>query len=352
MVTVPSQPQLVPLTKLSLAGFIALSDHTEHFLSVNYSSDPPSVQLDEQLQSQLDMYPGKLNSIIDSAPTAPSFVLNLVSFLEGVMVSPVDRRHLLVLFKQIANLPPESVKSVDKNFKQVTLQETDQGGRTHFVSIQLDSKIPTLVCDLPEQLLMPLNENWSCQDVLKHFRAIISQYQSLWDTLDEIDGTCWVIEPEPFTRESLHRRIVLKEDVSIIVTLDPTQPTSLPRCRFLGSARAIQSLQNLIDERGEEQWDASQSVVQNLADILELELPPKPTEDSEKITIECGVCYCYDMMDQIPEISCNNDSCKQLYHIGCLVEWFKGLPHVRQSFGTVFGECPYCSKPMHVQAVL
>lgn len=352
MVTISSQPQLLPLTKHSLAGFIALSDHTEYFLSVDYSSDSPSVQLDEPLQTQLDKYPGKLNSVIQNSPTLTSFIVNLVNFLEEVLVSPTDKKHLLVLIKQISNLPAESVKSVDNDFKQVTLQVMDESGRTHFLVIQLDCKTPTLVTDLPIPLDLSLSEAWSCQEVLKQFRATICQYQPLWDVLDEIDNNGWVIEPAPFSRGALHRRIVIKEDVSIIVTLDPTQPTSLPRCRFLGSARAIQPLQNLLDEKGEELWDPGQGVLENLSEILSVELPPKPNEESEKINIECGVCYCYDMMDQIPEISCNNESCRQLFHVGCLVEWFKGLPHVRQSFGTVFGECPYCSKPMHVQAVL
>ena len=50
MVTISSQPQLLPLTKHSLAGWIALSDHDEYFLFVDNIGDSLSVQLDEPLQ--------------------------------------------------------------------------------------------------------------------------------------------------------------------------------------------------------------------------------------------------------------------------------------------------------------
>ena len=351
MVTIPSQPQLVPLTKTSLTGFITLSDNSEYFISVDYSCSPPVVKLDDELRLEFDKYPSKLGKIIDQSMTLESFVENLVNFLEEITVPPTDSKHLLTLIKQIANLPSDCVKSIDKDFNQIVLRHTDGGNREHHLTIQFDSKFPTFTCDLPQELEVLSEDTWSCQDALKTFRDVINQYQALWDALDEIDFNCWVIEPEPFTRSAVHRRLVLKEDVSLIVTLDPSRPTTLPRCRFLGSAKSIQPFQNLLDEKVDD-WDPSLGVVENLSSILCLELPSKPTEGDNAISIECGVCYCYDMMGQIPEISCNNETCKQLFHVECLVEWFRGLPNVRQSFGTVFGECPYCSKPMHVQAVL
>ena len=349
MVTITSQPQLVPLTKTSLTGFIKLSDNSEYFISVDYNCQPPVATFDDDLQLEFDKYPSKLAKIVENSATLESFVANLVTFLEDILVSPTDSKHLLTLIKQVANLPSDCVKSIDQDFKQVILRHTDESNREHHVAIQLDSKTPTLTCDLPQELIM--SDTWSCQEVLKTFREVISQYQGLWDALDDIDSNCWVIEPEPYTRGAVHRRIVLKGDVSLIVTLDPSQPTTLPRCRFLGSAKSIQPFQNLLDEKADE-WDPALGIVENLATILDLELPSKPTEEDSAISIECGVCYCYEMMDQIPEVSCNNETCKQLYHVDCLVEWFRGLPDVRHSFGTVFGECPYCSKPMHIQAVL
>ena len=351
MVRISSQPQLVPLTKTSLTGFLKLSDDSEYFVSVDYSCNPPNVTLDEELRSELEKYPSKLSEIVNQSETLESFVENLVNFLEDIIVPPTDSKHLLTLIKQVANLPSESVKSIDQDFKQIVLRHTDEGNREHHLAIQLNSRTPTFLCDLPQQLAIDNDKTWSCQAVLKSFRDVISQYQTLWDVLDDIDSNCWVIEPEPFSRGAVHRRVVLKGDVSLIVTLDPSQPTSLPRCRFLGSAKSILPFQNLLDERVDD-WDPAVSVVENLGSILDLELPSKPTDGDNAISIDCGVCYCYEMMDQIPEISCNNDTCKQLFHVECLVEWFRGLPNVRQSFGTVFGECPYCSKPMHVQAVL
>lgn len=352
MALVPSQPQLVPLTITSLTGFIKLSDKTEFFVSVDYATTPPVITLDDDLREKLDSYQAKLSDIVEQSKNAVQFIESLVSLAEQVVVNPItDRKHLLTLIKQVANLPPASVKSIDQDFKQIILQHVDASEREHFITIQLDSSLPVISCDLPCELAFPLESSWSCQEILRVFQETVEQYQVLWNVLDEIDGTCWVVEPEPFTRNALHRRVVLKEDVSLVVTLDPAQPTSLPRCRFLGSAKSIQPLQNLLDEKAD-QWDPEVGVVENLSSLLDLELPGKPDSDGSAVSIECGVCYCYDMEGQIPEISCNNETCRQLFHVECLVEWFRGLPNVRQSFGTVFGECPYCSKSMHVQAVL
>jgi hypothetical protein len=33
----------------------------------------------------------------------------------------------------------------------------------------------------------------------------------------------------------------------------------------------------------------------------------------------------------------------------CLVEWLRVLPSTRQSFGTLFGVCPYCSTQIVVK---
>ena len=314
MVRISSQPQLVPLTNTSLTGFLKLSDDSEYFLSVDYSCYPPNVTFGDELRSEFIKYPTKLTKLVDQSKTLESFVENLVSFLEDILVQPTDSKHLLALINQVANLPSESVKSIDQDFKQIVLKHTDEGDREHHLAIQLDSQPPTYVCDLPQQLQIDNENTWSCQAVLKSFREVISQYQALWDVLDDIDSNCWVIEPEPFSRGAVHRRIVLKEDVSLIVTLDPSQPTSLPRCRFLGSAKSIQPFQNLLDERVDD-WDPALGVVENLGSILDLELLSKPTGGENAISIDCGVCYCYDMMGQIPEISCNNETCKQLFHV-------------------------------------
>ncbi|TWW78489.1 E3 ubiquitin-protein ligase FANCL [Takifugu flavidus] len=64
---------------------------------------------------------------------------------------------------------------------------------------------------------------------------------------------------------------------------------------------------------------------------------------------ECGICYSYRLEDSIPDQVCNDPRCGQPFHQACLYEWLRGLPSSRQSFSVIFGDCPYCSKPITVK---
>ena len=71
---------------------------------------------------------------------------------------------------------------------------------------------------------------------------------------------------------------------------------------------------------------------------------------AEEFATECGVCYAYDLEGEIPDRVCDEPRCGRAFHHGCLYEWMRGLPSVRQSFGTLFGECPYCGTAMTIRA--
>ena len=145
---IPSQPQMIPLSEKSVSGYISLSDRSEYFISANYTSKPPNITVDSYLQEELDKYPAKFAEIISHSLSPRTFVENLVKFLDEVAVSPTDKSQLLNLIKQVATLPPDSIKSIDKDFKQITLQHVDDSDRTHFIAIQVDLKTPKFVCDL------------------------------------------------------------------------------------------------------------------------------------------------------------------------------------------------------------
>ena len=69
---------------------------------------------------------------------------------------------------------------------------------------------------------------------------------------------------------------------------------------------------------------------------------------AEEYSVECAVCYMYDLDGCVPEIAC--DGCSKPFHKACLYEWLSALPSTRQSFNRLFGECPYCSRPVTVEA--
>uniref|UniRef100_A0A3Q2SUF3 E3 ubiquitin-protein ligase FANCL n=1 Tax=Fundulus heteroclitus TaxID=8078 RepID=A0A3Q2SUF3_FUNHE len=91
------------------------------------------------------------------------------------------------------------------------------------------------------------------------------------------------------------------------------------------------------------------SVLNNLRDVLEIEFPSPATHEKSVCHTDCGICYSYRLEDAIPDQVCNDPRCGQPFHQACLYEWLRALPSSRQSFNLVFGECPYCSKPITVK---
>lgn len=353
MYVIPKQPQILPQhgSSNNLAGYLQL-DNSEYFVSANFNSMPPIVDYDNVLKDRTANCQHRLLELSERSSNAVQFITDLTVLLKGLIPSYHHKSETLsALFKQIKNLSHSSLQSIDKDFKHLTLQCLDASGRSHKLIVDLTTSPPGLTADLPEPLtpFSGPSSLWSCSDLLKNFKQALTKYQALWDVLDDIDANAWVIEPVGCTRGYTHRRIVVKDGISLIIQINTAQPSSLPHCTFLGPRKTISSLQNSLDENAES-WDMSCTILENLTSILDTPLPTKPDSESAQEVPECGVCYCYDLSGAVPEVVCAR--CNQLYHTVCLVEWFRGLPGVRQSFGTLFGECPYCNKPLHIQAVL
>ena len=52
---------------------------------------------------------------------------------------------------------------------------------------------------------------------------------------------------------------------------------------------------------------------------------------------------------RIPDEVCGGVQCGRSFHRNCLVEWLRSVPGHRQSFGTLFGTCPYCTGKISVK---
>lgn len=92
--------------------------------------------------------------------------------------------------------------------------------------------------------------------------------------------------------------------------------------------------------------DPENSLLQNLKDVLEIDFPARTVLEKSDFSMDCGICYARHLNGAIPDQVCNNPQCGQLFHQMCLYEWLRGLSSSRQSFNVLFGECPYCSKPI------
>ncbi|KAG8545856.1 hypothetical protein GDO81_020195, partial [Engystomops pustulosus] len=183
------------------------------------------------------------------------------------------------------------------------------------------------------------------QDIYNQVLSTLESLKGFWDTLDEIDTKTWVLEPEKPTRSATMRRIAIGNNVSITIDLDPRHPNMLPECYFLGADHVVQPLKDKLNSNVH-LWDPDVGLLQNLKDILEIDFPSKSDLKKSDFTMDCGICYAYRLDSAIPDQVCDDPHCAQPFHQACLYEWLNGLPSSRQSFNIIYGECPYCTKPI------
>ncbi|XP_010015279.1 PREDICTED: E3 ubiquitin-protein ligase FANCL, partial [Nestor notabilis] len=161
----------------------------------------------------------------------------------------------------------------------------------------------------------------SLLDIYNQFLVALESLKDFWDAMDEIDGKTWVLEPENPTRSATTRRIA--------IAVNPLR-TKLNNNMHL--------------------WDPEISLLQNLKDLLEIDFPSRAVLEKSDFAKDCGICYAYRLNGTTPDQVCDDPRCGQPFHQACLYEWLQGLPSSRQSFNVIFGECPYCNKPLTLKS--
>lgn len=312
---------------------------------------------------------------------------------------------------------------LNDELNQITIVFQDQSNRTHEligdIPDSFPSRAPTWVCDLPSTF----EPNWirnakgndvgdgrtlarsSSSDgsssglaaVVNEFIETISNYQTLWDDLDEIDSNAWILEPSlPARRSFMERRLSLTSSVSVHFSLDPDNSRSIPLAmRFIGPNKEIGELRSAYqayislleqEEDGDrhdgaapthdhhdekKSWSEDISIKENLERCFGFALPSPVTTEQTDYLVECGVCYAHrisidntadaDDDDEdgeteettkktaIPDVACSNSNCGRSYHESCLSEWLHSIPGAKISFGRIFGQCPYCCDSISVK---
>uniref|UniRef100_A0A3Q1BP46 RING-type domain-containing protein n=1 Tax=Amphiprion ocellaris TaxID=80972 RepID=A0A3Q1BP46_AMPOC len=250
------------------------------------------------------------------------------------------------LISEMETLGWDKLLFIDTQFRTLRLKAEDSSARQHILTIKLKSKHPAEAPECSADLPVPLALTWTAQSTLEQihsqFLLCLQSLAEFWDVLDEIDTKTWILEPEKPSRSDTMRRIAIGNNVSIKVEVDPRHPKMLPECCLLGAEHGGSCL-----------WSAGRnpdsSVLHNLRDVLEIEFPSPATHEKSDFNVECGICYSYRLEAAIPDQVCNDPHCGQPFHQACLYEWLRALPTSRQSFSIVFGECPYCSKPITVK---
>ncbi|XP_003467564.1 E3 ubiquitin-protein ligase FANCL isoform X2 [Cavia porcellus] len=309
-----------------------------------------------QLKTILNRYHQLVQQRMQHAPDLVSFMMELKMILEVALknrqelcVLPPSSQFYSILIEEIGALGWDKLVYVDICFSTIKLKAEDASGREHLITVKLKAKYPAESPDCFVDFPVPFSVSWTPQSSLisihSQFLAALESLKAFWDVMDEIDEKTWVLEPQKPTRSVTARRIALGNNASINIEVDPRHPTMLPECCFLGADHVVKPL-GIKLSRNMHLWDPECSLLQNLKDVLEIDFPARTIIDKSDFTMDCGICYAYQLDGAIPDQVCNNSQCGQSFHQVCLYEWLRGLLTSRHSFNIIFGECPYCSKPI------
>ncbi|XP_034040214.1 E3 ubiquitin-protein ligase FANCL isoform X2 [Thalassophryne amazonica] len=360
---ITENPLLLPLNKDKTVydGFITVQEQ-DFRMRITL---PPDRQLKLaklhcccQLKHLLRGYEHIMKQRLQQSADLVSFILELKTILEvGLKSHPKCRsipppQYYSQLISELETLGWDKLLFIDTEFQTLKLKAEDSSGRQHFITVKLKSKHPVEAPECSADLPILLAITWTPQSTLEHlhkqFLAILESLTEFWDILDEIDSNTWILEPEKPNRSDTMRRIAIGNNVSIKVEVDPRHPKMLPECCLLGADHVVMPLRNKLNTNMH-LWNPDASVLHNLRDVLEIEFPSPATHEKSSFSNECGICYSYRLEAAIPDQVCNDPRCGQPFHQACLYEWLRALPSSRQSFNVVFGECPYCNKPITVK---
>lgn len=258
------------------------------------------------------------------------------------------------LIEEIKSLGWHRLSFIDSSFKELHLVAKDIRQRNHVLKIQLHMQHPERAPECHAEFPVPFDFNWNstCKlaDLFVEFEQHISRYQNFWDVLDDTDATTCILDPDAPSRSIGRRRIALGKACSLQIEIDPFHPRSVPDICFLGADSVVCPLKEKLNQNLA-RWDLNESVVKNLQTVLEIEFPNLKNSKKEDFTVECSICYSYHLEGELPDQTCEDKRCAQVFHRSCLYEWLRSLSTSRQSFNLLFGECPLCNSPITVRIV-
>ncbi|CAL8255205.1 unnamed protein product [Lota lota] len=311
-----------------------------------------------QLKHLLRGYQHIVKQRLQHSDNLVSFILEFKTVLEVALrghpesLSIPPPQYYSQLITEMETLGWDKLLFIDSEFRTLRLKASDSSERQHILTVKLKAKHPEESPECSADVPVPLDMAWTPQSTLEQlhsqFILVLDSLAEFWEVLDEIDRRTWVLEPERPSRADTMRRIAIGSNVSIRVDVNPRHPKMLPESYLLGAEHVVTPLRNKLNANMH-MWNPGSSVLHNLQDVLEIEFPSPATHEKSSFSVECGICYAYRLETAIPDQVCNDPRCGQPFHQACLYEWLRALPSSRQSFSVVFGECPYCSKPITVK---
>ncbi|KAK9061923.1 hypothetical protein SSX86_019107 [Deinandra increscens subsp. villosa] len=289
------------------------------------------------------------------------------------------------IYSEIEEIGWEHLVRLAEDLSFVTFRVVDKKERVHVLEILLDKSYPncppSVSADVPYLFNLEWSTNSRLKDVVKQFRQHLEKLQQFWSTVEDIDQSLWVSNTAQLHRATSFRHIKIGNlflvqiltpiipllvceifcfsgnDCSVILSIRANEPRSLPECRFLGSNENVNLLRDKW-RRNCNKWSKDKPFAENLANLLECQLPGPPGFEKNDQQIECGICYSQllPVDDELgpksggrTDYTCENSTCSKAFHSVCLGDWLRSITTTRQSFDVLFGNCPYCSQPVAVK---
>lgn len=355
-------PLLVPLDTDGLLydGFIVVYGD-EYRLKVVLPSNgqlaKARLEGDLKLRNVLNKVSDVVQLRLNESSSLPEFLQELQAILENQLKKTVPDlsvakppKYYALLIEELNSTGWHRLVHVDALLGEVHVKFVDKGNREHILKLEFPDEYPEKPPKANADLPIPFEINWTKQQgqtlfgILNQYDQCLEQYQLLWSILEDVDGQLWVLDPEQPRRSDVTRRVALGNCSSLIFTVDPLNPKARPTWQLLGSDKVIDPLQETLNCNFERDWDVNLGLVENWRNLLRIEMPSRLTSKLEDIQVDCAICYSYKLADNIPEVSCAEKRCKQVFHAVCLYEWLKSCSTSRQTYNIIFGECPQCAQ--------
>ncbi|XP_042990987.1 E3 ubiquitin-protein ligase FANCL isoform X4 [Carya illinoinensis] len=205
------------------------------------------------------------------------------------------------LYSEIEEVGWELLVRLGGDLTFLSFRILDAKSRVHFVEIELDETYPKspprASADVPYIFDLKWSISSRLKDVVQQFQKHLEKLQEFWSTLDDIDKSLWVVDPKQPSRSMSHRQINIGNDCFIMLYIDADDPKSLPECRFMGPGPVVDSFRR-IWQRNRRKWTKDRPYLENIACLLETQLPRPIDVQKNDQQVECGICYaqCLPMM--------------------------------------------------------
>ncbi|KAF3439112.1 hypothetical protein FNV43_RR17387 [Rhamnella rubrinervis] len=264
------------------------------------------------------------------------------------------------VYSEIEEVGWEHLVRLGEDLTFLSFRILDKKGRVHILEIQLDRTYPKSPPSISADVPYVFNLEWSMhsrlKNVVQQFKEHLEKLQEFWSTLEDIDKSLWV-DHNMASFAISYRQINVGNDCFIMLSINVTDPKSLPEIRFLGSGPSVNSMRKQW-QRNSKRWKRDNPFLENLACLLETHLPGPPDVQKKQQQVECGICYAQSLPvdDELgnngwigTDCTCDNTNCHRAFHSICLGDWLRSITTTRQSFNVLFGNCPYCSEPVAVK---